>query len=308
MKWRILIAFILVFFTACEKGGNEDDTIMKFFSEAYEDTGNSIAIAEDGYFICGQMTDMLKPNPMKMAGIIKSDLDGNLIKKDTCGNLRTGSASKVIVLEDGSVVLTGYVDDPKYQKDIIVYHFQSDLSLIAGKIYKSEGNQYGVDIIETSEGFMLLGTTDVKREPSSEVAGNAAGKKDILIIRIGKNLEMLSTIPAVGYIGNDEGVAIKPDINGGYIVMGTTDRSDRTTGQAGTNIIILKVNSDGSTTQPRIVGGLENEAAADFEVISDGYLLAGTSGNAGTTQQGYIWKMPLDIYEDPDFEQFNRSG
>jgi hypothetical protein len=302
MKWRIIIAFILVFFTSCEKRGNEDDTILKFFSAAYKDTGNSIAIGEDCYYMCGQITE----SQISKAGIIKASFEGKIIGEPvTYSGRLTGSASKVIVLTDGTILCTGFVvDSVSNEKDIIVVHAQSDLSLIAQKIYEVQGNQYGVDIVETSEGFLILGTTDVAREPFGAVTGNAAGKKDILLMRINKNLEMLAPIPAVGFIGNDEGVAIKLDLNGGYMVVGTTDRSDRLASeQSGNNIFLLRVNSDGSTTQPRIVGDTRNEAASDFEVLSDGYLIAGTTGNAGTTQQGFIWKMPIDIYDDPEVEE-----
>src|SRR4030042_1450093 len=303
MKGKIFAAIILIFFTSCEKGGNEDDTILKFFSEAYGDTGNSIAIGEDGYYICGQLTESLINNAPKRAGILKAGFDGNLTGRIKTLGSSEGSASKVIVLEDGSVLCTGYVLGDVTQKDIIVFHFNSDLSIIDSIVYQSPGNQYGVDIIETAEGFLVLATTDVKREPATEVTGNAAGKKDILLMRIKDNLDPLTSIPAVGFIGNDEGVAIKPDLNGGYIVVGTTDRSDRpATDQSGTHIFLLRVNSDGSTTQPRIVGGTSNEAASDFEVLSDGYLIAGTTGNTGTNQQGYIWKMARNIYDPPEYE------
>jgi hypothetical protein len=183
-------------------------------------------------------------------------------------------------------------------------------------IYKRTGNQYATDVIQTQDGFLILGTTDIKREPSTEVTGNAAGKKDIFLLRVNNNLDTLAPIPAVGFIGNDEGVAIKHDLGGGYIVAGTTDRSDRPASeQSGNNVFLLRVNSDGSTTQPRIVGGTLNETASDFEVLSDGYLIAGTIGDEGSAdQRGYIWKMPRDIYNEPDFmheiviEQFSASA
>jgi len=302
MKGRIFIAVILIFLTSCEKG-ETDDTILKFFSKAFKDSGNSIAIGENGYYICGQMTDKLSTDATKKAGIIKTGLDGNLMGKVKTLGGSEGSASKVIVVGN-SVVCTGYVLDNAAQKDVMVFILNSDLtSVIDSMIYQSPGNQYGVDIIKTQEGFLILGTTDVAKEPFGEETGNAAGKKDILLMRIRDDLEPLAPIPAVGYIGNDEGAAIKADVNGGYMVVGTTDRSDRPSGeQSGNNIFLFRVNSDGSTTQPRIVGGTSNEYASDFEVVSDGYLIAGTIGNAGTTQQGYIWKMPLDIYDEPENE------
>ena len=79
--------------------------------------------------------------------------------------------------------------------------------------------------------------------------------------------------------------------------MGTTDRSDQSPEeQAGNNIFLLRINSDGSTTQPRIIGGTDDEHAADIEVMSDGYLVAGTVGDESTGQKGYAWEISSDIY------------
>jgi len=308
MKIRILVIATLLLLTSCEKG-ETDDTILKFFSKAYKDSGNSIAVAKESegkdmyYFICGQLTDTLANSAPGRAGVIKAGPDGNMIGSPAILGNTAGSASRIIILGNGDIVCTGYVLNTASEKDLFVWHLSSGLAEIAYRVYNSAGNQYGVDIIETEEGFLVLGTTDVKREPATEVTGNAAGKKDILLMRVNRDLQPFASIPAVGYIGNDEGVAIKKDLSGGYIVVGTTDRSDRPASeQAGTNIIILRVNADGSTTQPRILGGTLSEAASDFEVLNDGYLIAGTTGNPGTTQQGYIWKMPVDIYASPVFE------
>jgi hypothetical protein len=305
MKRKILIGIIIILFTSCEKGVKDNDTILKFFSEAYADAGNSIAIGEDSYFICGQMTDTMSNGAIRKFGVIKAGFDGNIIGEPMIYGETEGSANKIIVLEDGSVVCTGYVLDNSGKKDIIVMHLNSELSEIATRIYESPDNQYGVDILQISEGFLVLATTDSKREPSGEVTGNPSGKKDILLMRIGSYLEPLSVIPAQGFNGNDEGVAVKADRTGGFIIVGTTERSDRPSSeQSGTNIIILRINSDGSTTQPRIVGKTGNETASDFEVLSDGYFIAGTKVNASNILQGYVWKMPIDIYSDPYFENY----
>jgi hypothetical protein len=307
MKGRIFIAIIIVLLTSCKKG-ETDDTILKFFSKAYKDSGNSIAVSKDSegkdlyYYICGQFTDTLSNDAPKRAGVLRAGLDGNLDFIRTFGETE-GSASKIIVLGDGDVICTGYVLDNSSEKNLFVWRLNPDLTTDRSKVFDNPGNQYGVDILETTDGFLVLATTDVKREPSGEVTGNPAGKKDILLMKLNSNLDPLSVIPAQGFNGNDEGAAVREDINGGYIVVGTTDRSDRPSSeQSGTNLIIVRLNSDGSTTQPRIVGGTGNEAASDFEVLSDGYLIAGTTGNAGTTQQGHIWKMPLNIYNPPEYE------
>lgn len=309
MKGRILITIVLIFLTSCEKG-ETDDTILKFFSKAYEDTGNSVAVSKDQegndiYYICGQFTDTLSYNANKRAGVLKAGSDGNMIGSSKIFGDTEGSAYKIKVLDNGDVICTGYIlDSSTYDMDLFVWHLTADLTTVNEEIYDSKDNRYGVDILETQEGFLVLATTDALREPSGEVIGNPAGKKDILLMRIDSDLKPLSVLPAQGFNGNDEGVAVKEDRHRGYIIVGTTDRSDLPSGQSGTNIIILRLNTDGSITQPRIVGKTGNEAASDFEVLSDGYLITGTKINESNIRQGYIWKMPVDIYADPEFEHF----
>lgn len=309
MKGRILFTIVLIFLTSCEKG-ETDDTILKFFSKAYEDTGNSVAISKDQegndlYYICGQFTDTLSYKANKRAGVLKAGSDGNMIGSSKIFGDTEGSASKIKVLDNGDVICTGYIlDSSASDMDLFVWHLTADLTTVNEAIYDSDDNRYGVDILETPEGFLVLATTDARREPSGEVIGNPEGKKDILLMRIDSELKPLSVLPAQGFNGNDEGVAVKEDRHRGYIIVGTTDRSDLTSGQSGTNIIILRLNTDGSITQPRIVGKTGNETASDFEVLSDGYLITGTKINEANIKQGYVWKMPVDIYDDPDFEAF----
>jgi hypothetical protein len=232
--------------------------------------------------------------------IIKTGTDGNVIWKKSFGDRLTAVGSKVLALDDGSVICTGNViDSVNLQRDIFVVKVDADGTGLMQKIYKSAGNQYGTDIIKTPEGFLILGTTDVERQPLTDSTGNAAGKKDILLMRINSNLEPVVSSTALGFPGNDAGTALKADINEGYVVVGTTDRSEP--GQAENNIFILRVNADGSATQPRILGGTDDEYAADIEVLNDGYLVVGTVGIDGTDQLGYVWKISSNIYTAPIF-------
>jgi hypothetical protein len=105
---------------------------------------------------------------------------------------------------------------------------------------------------------------------------------------------------AHGFPGDDTGAALKQDLSGGYIIVGTTDRSERSvTTQAGNNILVLRVNADVDVTHSRILGGIANEYASDIEVLSDGYLIAGTTGNEGSPQYGHVWKISGNINSEP---------
>jgi hypothetical protein len=309
-RMYILLLFIVIL-SSCEKGQDKNDTILKFYGDALEDIGYSVAKAGDGYFIAGQLTQVARTgsggniiddkNSVKKLGIIKTDANGNVIWKKSFGDKVVAAGSKILALDDGSVICTGYVvDSVKLEKDIFVVKTDADGTGTLQKIYKSAGNQYGTDILKTQEGFLILGTTDIAREPLSDSTGNESGQKDILLVRINNNLDVISTT-AVGFPKNDEGVAIKSDINGGYIVVATTQRSIPRLNQAGYNVLLLRINADGSSTQLRILGGLDNEYVADIEVLNDGYLIAGTIGNEGPDQRGYVWKISGNIYAEPLF-------
>ncbi|MCX6326555.1 MAG: hypothetical protein NT144_07885 [Bacteroidia bacterium] len=308
-KYVILLLFILL--SSCEKRQDENDILLKFYGDAYEDIGYSVAKVDNGYVIAGQLTAITRnganniTGSSKKMGIIKTGSDGNVIWKNSFGDTLQAVGTKVLALDDGSIICTGYVTDQVTLQDMFVVKLDADGTNSVQKIYKSAGNQYGTDIIKTPEGFLILGSTDAERQPLTDSTGNASGKKDILLQRINSNLEPLVSPTAFGFPGNDAGAAIKADINGGYIVVGTTDRSEP--GQAGNNILILRVNTNGSVTQPRILGSIEDEYAADIEVLNDGYndgyIVAVTVGSEVpvTVQRGYILKIPVNIYAAPTF-------
>ena len=295
----------MIILSSCEKAIDSGDIIVKFYGDAYEDIGYSVVKADNGYVITGQLTEISR-NPgnyingsEKKLGVIKTDSDGNIVWQKILGDKVSASGSKVIY-DDGHIICVGYsFDSVTLQKDIYVAMMDADGNGLVQKIFKSEGNQYGTDIIKTPAGFLILGTTDVE-QGSGESTGNAPGKKDILLLTINDNLDQLLPPVGKGFPGNDEGIAIRQERNGGYIVVGTTDRSDNSeNGQAGDNICLFRVNVDGSTTQIRIIGNAEDESAADIEVLDDGYLVAGTIGKEGFDQRGYVWKIPSDIYDEP---------
>lgn len=315
MDRKFIIVILLVLLSACEKSQDQNDIVIKYYGDALEDIGYSIVPTGDGYIIGGQLTKVSRresnyidiPASVKQTGIVRTNFNGEEIWKKSYGKRMTGNASKVLALDDGSFIATGFVTDTiTFQKNIFVIKTGADGLNTVEKIFKLTGNQTATDIIQMpGGGFMVLATTDVVREPVTESTGNAAGKKDILLLRINSNLDQTGAPLAVGFPGNDYGASIKNDINGGYIVVGTTDRSDQNPGQqAGNNILLVRINSDGSTIQPRILGGKNDEYAADFEVLNDGYIIAGTIGAEGTAQQPYAWGLSSDIYAVPAFSDF----
>jgi hypothetical protein len=304
MKWKFFITFILIFFTACEKTGDNDSIILKFYGDALEDIGTSITLAEDGYIICGQLTEITRgdgnyiESSIKKPGIIKTGLDGNMVWEKYLGNNQPGSVSKVIVLENGSIVCTGQVTDTMtLQTDIFVAKMGSDGSGIVQEVFDTTGNQLSNDIIETAEGFLVLGTSDVKREPLTDETGNKEGKQDILVMRINNNLEQIDDPVQWGFPEDDIGTVIKADPEGGYIICGSTERYI-TQGQKN-DLFILRINTTGNEKEYSIIGTTSDEYGKDMEVLDDGYLILGVKGSETEKQAPYIIKVFRDIHADP---------
>lgn len=313
MNWKSAIILLAILLSSCQKGNEYEDLILKFYGDVYEDIGYSVAKSGDEFVIGGQFTEISRTggnyievdksvNNKKMA-IIKTDNGGSIVWKNSFGNKLTAVGKKVLVLDDGSIICIGSIDDTvTLRKDIFIVKVASDGTNPVKKIYGGSGNQTGTDILKTPEGFLILGKTDAERLPQTDSTGNISGKADILLLRLNNNLDQIGSPVAAGFPGNDVGVALKNDINGGYVVVGTTDRSEmKREQQALTNILLLKVNTLGSVVKTRIAGGVSDEYAADIEVLSDGYIIPVTVGTESVNQKGYILKIPADIYATPTY-------
>jgi hypothetical protein len=301
-KYAILVFMVIL--SSCETTLVEDTTVLRLYGDALEDIGYSIAATDDGYVIGGLFTEVVRDGnyiqtegSIKKLGIIKTDNDGKEIWKKSFGGDKVAVGSKVIVLEDKSIASVGYIENgvPNL-KDIFVVTVSADGTTSKEMIYPSPGNQLGIDIIKTTEGFMVLGSTDVARGVKGDSIGNAAGKKDVYLLRISNDLAQIGSV-SYGWPGNDAAAAIKNDKNGDFIITGTTDNS--WPGQKLNNIFTLKSNLNGKVTEINITGTADDEYAADIEVLDDGYLIAGYVGSEGTDQSVYITKLHEDIFAAP---------
>lgn len=328
MKIILRLAILTFFlFTSCEKNTDPFYT-LKFFGDAYEDIGYSVAIVNDGYVITGQMEEITRSDNYitarnKNMGIIKTGFGGNVIWKVSVGGKFNDFGAKVYMLPDESLICAGTFTDTTtavpVQTDIFIVKISASGVIEWQKKYGGPGNQTGKDIILTANGFMILGTTDVVRNPVTPSSGNIAGNTDLFLLRLATNGDSIGK-QAYGYPGNDGkygSVVIKPDRDGNFIILGTTDFSDP--GQDENNILLMRINSAGAEIGKKIIGGITEEHAADIEVLPDGYLIAGIVGKDGEEQKILVTKLKTDIHaipyfsnileiSDPDQKNVNSSG
>lgn len=301
---RKIIIILAVLLCSCEKNQECYDIFLKFFGDAYEDIGYSVVKAGDAYLVAGQFTEIIRETDYITGstarfGIFKTSFDGELKWNSFMPDTLEGAASKIISLDNGSAVAIGHVKSSKTGEDLFIAEIDQEGAVSRQKIFQEKGNQYGTDVLKTPAGYLVLCATDVKGTGQAEDIANVEGKKDVLLILTDENLNKIGSLQR-GFPGNDEPVAIKAVSGGGFMIVGTTDRSPEA-GQGGANIFLLPVNDYLIPTEFRIMGGTADEYAADFEVLQDGYLIAGTRGSA-SSRTGYIWKLPEDIYSEDIIE------
>jgi hypothetical protein len=305
-----LIILMPLFLCGCTKEQGEPYTI-RFYGDAFEDIGYSVAIAPDGYLIAGQLETIARDNGVITPGsanremaVIKTDWSGTVIWKTTVGAALADHGTKIYQLEDSSMLCVGTYTDPDpspgYKKEILVAKFSPGGEVLWQKSYGGVGNQEGKDIVRTTDGFMILGTTDVERLPISDSTGNIEGNTDFLFTRIRNDGTFVETFPH-GFPGNDDPSVIKADGSGNFMAFGTTDRS--LPGQGGKNFILMQIYATSTTPGPtRILGTPVNEYGTDMEIMKDGgYLLVGTAGSNGSEQEGLVIRLKKNIFETPLF-------
>lgn len=294
----VSVTFLLAIFS-CQKE-SEDQYRIKFYGDAYEDIGYSIAVADNGYVIAGQMDEIQRSDGNYIASsnknlcVLKTGWDGDLTWKVTAGSSSDDHGSKVCILSDGSYICTGtYTDPANNSTDVLIVKVSSAGNIEWQYNYGGIGNQAGIDIIEVAGGFMVMGSTDTERLPFSDSTGNIAGKSDLYLLRLAQNGDSSASY-VFGYPGNDIGRTLKVDPDGGFILLGTTDRSEP--GQDGYNIIIVRINNAGNVMESRILGGITDEYAGDLEIVPDGYFISGTLGEDGSQQSILLHRLGKNIF------------
>ncbi|MBN1107475.1 MAG: hypothetical protein JXR66_06260 [Bacteroidales bacterium] len=298
------ISFLIAALISSCEAPDENRELIKFYGDVRDDIGYSIARASDGYYLCGQMTEVWRkesyitgsePKP----GILKTDFEGNMIWKKYLGNEFAGTASKVIVVNDNSVICAGHViDSVTSETDIYLAILDRNGVVEKESIIELDDNQTCADLVPSAGGFLLLGTTDAPTLPDpgnpADSVFNYAGYLDILLIRVSNDLETIEA-KQWGYPWNDRGVALKEDRTGGYVLAGTTDRHANKGRKNDT--FIMRVNDVANITRPVILDSPADEYASDLEVLDDGYLIAGTTGAESEFQKPYFARVPFDIYD-----------
>lgn len=181
---------------------------------------------------------------------------------------------------DGGYILTGHVGSGSYVYDIWLLKIDSSGTIVWQKNFGGAANEYGRDVIQTSDGgYILAGSTE----------STGAGGFDAWLLKLNSSGSVIWQ-KSYGGPGDDEAHAIVQTSDGRYAVAGIT----YSFGAGGGDAWLMLLDAGGSILWQKTYGGLDEDSAASIQQLSDGkFLLAGYTYSFGQGQSD-AWAMTLD--------------
>ena len=278
MKKNILI-LLLSFFTAYSVFAQ--NSFEKLFSKQSTDVFRCIqeVTSGGGYIAAGYTADSTA-----------NDTDAYVVRMNTIGDTiwtftYNGPLSKkdlfykIIRTFDGGFIACGYTNSETGTSDDILYvRLNSSGQKLWSKTFGGSGKERGQDIIETSDGFTIVGYSTTP----------PAQYYDAIVIHTSLNGNVLWS-KVVGDSNYDDANTIKKLTDGGYILGGQS-----TNGNKGLDQYLIRLNSSGDTLWTKRFGTLGNDNIESLVLLSDGFVVAGNTSTPLTGDDGNLAKTDLN--------------
>jgi hypothetical protein len=224
-------------------------------SSPFEQEGQDVLPMPDGgYLIAGYTTNSTQYDCNVY--IIKTDAAGNLVWTKNYGGIRPDFPYHMIPTADGNYFLIGFSQSySSGDADIYLLKINPSGDLIWSKTYGGSGNDYGKDIIQTSDGnYLIVGWS------------NSPSMAD-------QNANLIKIDPAGTVIWNksyggsndDFGHSVQQCADGGFIMLGQTFSYG-----AGGDAYLVKTDASGNMSWEKTFGGSLSDEGVYVNANNDG--------------------------------------
>ncbi|MGB8951245.1 MAG: DJ-1/PfpI family protein [Candidatus Aminicenantales bacterium] len=197
-----------------------------------------------------------------------ADFSGDGLKwAYTYGGSNSEGARDVYEASDGNLLITGYsFSEGSGDADILVIKMDSDGKEIWSKTFGGSGTEYGNELMEVNDGYLVTGYT----------TSFGSGSKDVYLVKIDRNgKELWSKTYGGSSWDVGTGLCETPD---GYIICGYTHSS----GAGEEDFYLIKTDKKGKPIWEKTYGGERFELANSVCRTSDGhFFIGGTTGTFG---------------------------
>lgn len=261
------------------------DTLWtRTFGTDLDDKGFSVRPTIDGgYIITGYAAEEIDGTELYL---IKADSLGNMEWESFHGGSMDDYGYNVEETTDGGFIVTG--SKSSFQDSSNVYLLKINAAgdtTIIEQDYGAEGADEGKGVIPTADGgYIITGYTS---------SGITDEPPDIYLIKTDHRGDTLWT-NTYGGDDADEGFAIYPTIEGGYIITGYTASGGTDSYQA----ILISVDDQGNEIWTKYMGGTGNEGCYSIKQSDDGtYIAAGFTDSYGAGGSD-AWLVRVNSHHD----------
>ncbi len=313
---RLIYLFtgLLIIVSSCEKPvdrGEFGNPLLRFYGDAKDDIGYSIAETTGGYIICGKLTVIERGiNEAGSTVIVDEDPQFGLIKTRRdgiqewvyyAGGEGFDEGKKVIALPDGSFICAGtatITTGNTTHRDILVTKISSSGQMIWEEYYGDEQNQTGdyfdqecYDLIRSysGTGYLIVGSDN------DDTRGNDPGKRNMYLLSVNSDGGYIDSY-SPGFGGDEYARSVSITPTGNFFAVGTTDESTTDTpGQSGLNIMTI-VGSFTNLNQSdiKVYGGSEDEYLTDIVPSNTGNAIVGTREFGLDSKEGLF--VDMEVY------------
>ncbi len=248
-----------------------------FYSNKYDYySGNDIVKRKNGFMIAATERHPKLFNEQIDAYILSADKNGQVVGKRRFGGEEEDMAN-AIIKTSGGFILAGATESFGHgDLDAYVLKMDDRGNRLWSRAFGGSDDDVAHDIIEVSDGYILVGTTE------------SFGRRysDVYVVKMNKNGNRVWH-KAYGGTKDEEGYAIIED-NGGYIITGKAASYNES---FRSDMYLFKINKTGALIWERVYGKDQDDAGFDLAKTKDGYIVVGEISDERTRDKDvYIVK------------------
>jgi len=264
---------------------NGDTLWTRIYMEGRESASSVQQTSDGGYIIAGTTTSPLLP-PVGSVLLIKTDSNGDTLWTRTFGEGDRSEGASVQQTTDGGYIIAGTCELYSVAPCGNLYLVKTDSdgeSMWTRSFGRYDGN-WGRSVQQTTDGgYIVTGST----------CSYGAGSSDVWLIKTNSDGDTLWT-RTFGGSENDGGNCVQQTTDGGYIVTGSTSSY----GAGGSDVWLIKTDSEGNTLWTRTFGGIENDGGNCVQQTTDGgYIVTGSTSSYGAGGSD-VWLIKTDSIGD----------
>lgn len=255
--------------------------------------------AEGGYIVAGYTYsadgNVSSNNGNEDAWVVKLDANGNISWEKALGGSSYEFAQSIQQTTDGGYIMAGHSSLNNF--DIWIVKLDAGGNISWQNTYGGSNHDAVNSIQQTTDGGYIMAA--FTKSNDGDVSGNHGGF-DIWIIKLDDSGN-ISWQKTLGGSNDEAAYTIRQTTDGGYIVSGDTNSNDGdVTGSYGSDDAwVLKLNSTGSISWQKVLGGSDDDVAYAISQTIDGhYIVAGytysTDGDVnGNNGEADFWVLKL---------------